>query len=257
MQTTITESQFYFGLLISFWVMAAFTVVNLLFRVAPYGRYQNQSKGWGPEISATVGWIVMEAPASVAPLALFFCSSRRDTVLFVFALIWQVHYFHRAFIFPFRRRGGGQMPLVIALLAVVFNLGNAYLNWRFLTELGPRYDVSWLCDPRFVVGTAIFLLGFGINQHADWILFNLRKPGETGYKIPYGGMYRFISCPNYFGELVEWTGWAILTWSIGGLTFALWTAANLVPRAVSHHRDYHKRFPEYPSERRAVIPFLL
>ncbi len=255
MLQSITESQFYWGLLVTFCGLAVLTVINLLFRAAPYGRYK--SKGWGPEINATFGWVLMEAPASLAPLALFFISSRRDTVLWVFTLLWQIHYFHRAFVFPFRRRGGGTMPLVIALLAVVFNLGNAYLNWRFLTALGPRYDDWWLSDPRFLTGTAVFGIGFVINQHADWVLLHLRKPGETGYKIPFGGMYRYISCPNYFGELVEWFGWAILTWSLGGLTFALWTAANLVPRAVTHHRDYHRRFPEYPSERKAVIPFLL
>jgi len=255
MLTSITESQFYWGLLGSFWILAALTAINLLWRSAPYGRYQRQ--GWGPNIGATLGWVLMEAPASLAPLVLFLASPRRDTVLWTFLLIWQLHYFHRAFVFPFRRRGGGTMPLLIPLFAIVFNLGNAYLNWRFLMELGPTYDVSWLVDPRFLIGSAIFAIGFAVNQHADWVLLHLRKPGETGYKIPFGGMYRFISCPNYFGEVVEWLGWAILTWSPGGLTFFLWTAANLLPRALTHHRDYHRRFPEYPAERKAVIPFLL
>ena len=255
MLMSVSESQFYYGLLGTFWVMAAFTAINLLFRAAPYGRYQR--KGWGPEISATLGWVLMEAPASLALLAFFFVSPRRDIVLWSFTALWQLHYFHRAFIFPFRRRGGGTMPLLIALLAVVFNLGNAYLNWRYLTELGPTYDTTWLTDPRFLVGVAVFVCGFAVNQHADWVLLHLRKPGETGYKIPHGGLYRFISCPNYFGEVVEWIGWAILTWSLGGLTFALWTAANLIPRAIAHHRDYHRRFPEYPTERKAVLPFLL
>ncbi len=255
MLMNLTENQFYLGLLVAYWVLGGLTAINLLFRAAPYGRYTR--KGWGPEIGATAGWIIMEAPASLAPLAFFLLGDRRDTVLWVFTLIWQLHYFHRAFVFPFRRRGGGTMPLAIALTAVVFNVGNAYLNWRYLATLGPVYDPNWLGDWRFLLGATIFLIGFVINQHADWVLLHLRKPGETGYKIPYGGMYRLISCPNYFGELVEWAGWAILTWSLGGLTFAFWTAANLVPRAMSHHRDYHKRFPEYPAERKAVIPFLL
>ena len=83
------------------------------------------------------------------------------------------------------------------------------------------------------------------------------KPGETGYKIPHGGLYHYISCPNYFGELVEWAGWALLTFSLPGLAFFVWTAANLVPRALAHHRDYRARFTHYPAQRRALIPFLL
>jgi steroid 5-alpha reductase family enzyme len=77
----------------------------------------------------------------------------------------------------------------------------------------------------------LFLAGFIINRGADHVLRNLRKPGVAGYKIPYGGLYRWISCPNYFGEIITWIGWAVVTWSLPGLAFAAWTAANLVPRA--------------------------
>ena len=85
----------------------------------------------------------------------------------------------------------------------------------------------------------------------------LRAPGETGYNIPRGGAFEWISCPNYLGELVEWTGWALASWSPAGLAFAVYTAANLVPRALSHHDRYRDRFPEYPPRRSALIPFLL
>jgi protein-S-isoprenylcysteine O-methyltransferase Ste14 len=69
-------------------------------------------------------------------------------------------------------------------------------------------------------------------------------------------MYRWISCPNYFGEIVEWIGWAIATWSLAGLAFALWTAANLAPRAHSHHQWYRESFADYPQERKALVPRL-
>lgn len=88
------------------------------------------------------------------------------------------------------------------------------------------------------------------------ILRRLRRPGDTSYHIPFGGAYRWVSCPNYFGELVEWLGWAILTWSPAGLVFFFWSAANLVPRARTHHRWYREHFADYPRERRALIPFL-
>ena len=114
--------------------------------------------------------------------------------------------------------------------------------------------MSWLSDPRFIVGTVLFIAGFIINRWADNTLRGLRKPGETGYKVPYGGLYEYISCPNYFGEILEWFGWAIATWSLPGLTFAIWTFANLAPRAWSHHKWYHDKFSEYPLDRKALIP---
>lgn len=249
------EEKIYWGLLYSYIAMAALTAISLLFITAPYGRHSRG--GFGPRLPSRLGWLLMEAPASLLPLALFLLSDRRDPVTWAFLLIWQLHYVHRAFVFPFRMRAGAAMPAAVPLLGLVFNLGNGYLNWRYLTLFGPTYAADWLADPRFLIGLFMFLVGMAINQHSDWILLHLRKPGETGYKIPRGGLYRFVSCPNYMGECLEWAGWAVLTWSLPGLVFALWTASNLIPRALSHHRDYLRRFPDYPTERRAVIPFVL
>jgi len=76
------------------------------------------------------------------------------------------------------------------------------------------------------------------------------------YGVPRGGVFGLVSCANYFGEIVEWFGWAALTWSVAGLSFAVWTAANLIPRAYAHHRWYHHTFAHYPRRRKAIIPFL-
>jgi len=84
----------------------------------------------------------------------------------------------------------------------------------------------------------------------------LRRPQESGYKIPYGGLFRWVSCPNYLGEIVIWTGWAVTTWSLPGLAFALWTATNLIPRARANHRWYRNYFPDYPASRKALLPGL-
>jgi steroid 5-alpha reductase family enzyme len=137
-----------------------------------------------------------------------------------------------------------------------FNLVNAYLQARYLFTLGPQQGVEWLADSRFLSGLAVFAAGFCINLHSDHVLRNLRGAADSGYKVPHRGMFRFVSCPNYLGEIVEWCGWALMTWSLPGLAFALWTAANLAPRARSHHRWYVKTFPDYPAGRRALVPFL-
>jgi protein-S-isoprenylcysteine O-methyltransferase Ste14 len=100
----------------------------------------------------------------------------------------------------------------------------------------------------------LFAVGYWINRQADRTLHNLRWPGESGYRIPRGGLYRWISCPNYLGEIVEWLGWAVATWSLPGLAFAVWAIANLAPRAWAHHRWYCNYFADYPSERKALVP---
>ena len=71
-------------------------------------------------------------------------------------------------------------------------------------------------------------------------------------------MYRYVTGANYFGELTEWLGYAILTWSLGGLAFFLWTFANLAPRARAVHGRYVREFgDDYSSlNRRYIIPFI-
>lgn len=236
--------------------LAVVTFVALLVVDAPYGRHIR--RGWGPKIPARVGWIVMEFPAVGAFLWFYAHGEHRlDLVPLALVSLWQVHYVHRTFIYPFRLRARGKrMPAVIAAMALAFNVLNAYVNASWLGRFG-SYDVSWLYDPRFVLGVVIFAAGFCINVASDQILINLRKPGETDYRIPRGGLFRVVSCPNYLGEIVEWTGFAIASWSLPGLAFALYTVANVGPRALANHRWYRQRFENYPAERRALIPFIL
>jgi protein-S-isoprenylcysteine O-methyltransferase Ste14 len=141
-------------------------------------------------------------------------------------------------------------------MGLFFNTVNAYLNGRYIFTFSSGYSNSWLLDTRFVVGVLLFVLGFIMNRQADNTLRQLRQPGESGYKIPYGDFYRWISCPNYFGEILIWVGWAVATWSLAGLAFAAWTAANLAPRARSNHAWYRKQFADYPASRKALIPKL-
>ena len=149
------------------------------------------------------------------------------------------------------------MPLTIVLMAIGFNLVNGYINGYWLGSLSGRYEFSWMWDPRFIIGAVLFISGLVINWQTDNILIHLRKPGETGYVIPHGGLFTYISCPNHFGEIIEWCGFALMTWSLPGMAFAIWTFVNLVPRALHHHQWYTKQFPEYPKERKALIPFIL
>lgn len=254
----MSEAALYPWLLRGFLALGLVTFPVLFFVTAPYGRHAARSRL--PAISATVGWVVMETPSALVPLACLLLGEHRDPGRIALLLLWELHYVHRAFIFPFRRRGGERtMPISVPAAAFAFTSMNSYLNGRWIFTLAPAsdYGAAWLADPRFIAGALLFLIGYAINQHADHVLFNLRKPGETGYKIPRGGLYGLVSCPNYFGEMVEWAGFALASWSLAGACFAIWTIANLLPRAVSHHRWYREKFTDYPAERRAVIPYLL
>lgn len=247
-----------FAWFIPAWIaLAGAVLVALLSRRAPYGRHA--SRGAGPTLDARWGWVLMEAASPALMLTTFATGRHRGAAwAWVFLAMWLAHYVNRALVQPFRWRGRPTpMPWLIALSGACFNLVNGYTNGRWLFELQPGCPEGWLRDPRFVVGAGMFALGMGINVWADEVLRGLRRVGEGGYKIPRGGLYRWVSCPNYLGEIIEWAGFALCTGSPAAAAFAAWTVANLLPRALAHHRWYRARFEDYPTERRAVIPFAL
>jgi len=174
-----------------------------------------------------------------------------------FASLWLLHYFNRTLVFPLRTKTKGKkMPLVIVISAVLFNGVNGFINGYYFGFMSPYYDSTWYSDYRFILGLLLFLVGLIINWSSDNILINIRRKSSDGYRIPRGGLFNLVSCPNHFGEMLEWTGFAILTWSVPAFSFALWTWVNLIPRALDHHKWYHEKFPDYPKERKAVIPFV-
>lgn len=209
-------------------------------------------------IDKKLGWIIMETPILLSVLYFYLSGSNPLNASVVMIAAFVLHYAHRALIYPHRIRvQGKKMPVSMVLMTMFFYSINGYLIGHYFGSLR-EYPISWLSDPRFVVGAALFVLGFIINVRSDTLLINLRAPGESDYKIPRGDLFRYVSCPNYFGEIVEWIGFALMCWSLPGTVYALWVCLALFATGLGTHRWYTRYFHDsYPSERKAVIPFLI
>jgi len=246
-------------ILLYVWMAIAVIILPFLLKITvPYGRHTTNT--WGPLLNNRLSWVLMEVPVVIVFSWLFFSGDAEKTLpVYIFYSLFMLHYFHRIFIFPFIIKGKNKKtPLVIILFATVFNLLNGFFNGYWFGYLNDfHYGISWLTDWRFILGVVLFFAGMYINITSDQTLINLRKGGKTGYYIPYGGMFKYVSSPSLFGEIIEWLGWAMMSWCLPSFSFALWTIANLIPRARDHHRWYHRKFKDYPKERKAVIPFLI
>jgi protein-S-isoprenylcysteine O-methyltransferase Ste14 len=253
----MSEARLYDWLL-GAWVVVALAVVPyLLLRPAPYGRHGRP--GWGPVVNARLAWVLMEVPSPLLMTIMFLLGDRRANLAALAALaLWLGHYLYRSIVFACLLPSTSKpMPVVVLASGAFFNVVNAYLNGRWLFALSPARPAAWLTSVPFLVGVILFVAGFATHVLADRELRRLRRQSGGAYVVPQGPLFRLVSCPNYFGEMVEWTGWAIATLSWPGLVFALWTAANLVPRALKHHAWYRASFADYPPARRAIIPLLL
>jgi 3-oxo-5-alpha-steroid 4-dehydrogenase 1 len=210
------------------------------------------------EVPAKVAWIIQEAPCIAVALWFLwkldlvdFCASQNGVLSFAFL----GHYIQRTLIFPFLIRNGKPTRLIAFVLAFVFCSFNGYLQMKNLTSFrAPDATPAW----QMWVGMSLFAVGMIINIHSDHILRNLRKGGEKGYKIPYGGLFDYVSGANFSGECLEWLGFAIANNSLPAWAFAFFTLSNIGPRAYHHHQWYLSHFgSKYPSERKILIPFVL
>ncbi len=245
-----------FNLFLNIWIgFGLLTFVYLIISKirTPYGRHSKN--GWGVMVNNKWAWFWMEFPALVVmPFLSIIGPNELNPFSILLVSIWFIHYLNRVIIFPLRiKTKGKKMPISIAFSAFFFNIFNGLFN---------GYYVGFIMNPESIynynvlIGLIIFIFGMVINISSDNTLISLRKYSK-GYKIPNGGLFNFVSCPNYFGEIIEWIGFLIIALSLPALSFTLWTFFNLIPRALNHHEWYKETFKNYPIKRKAVIPFVL
>jgi 3-oxo-5-alpha-steroid 4-dehydrogenase 1 len=287
--------------------MALVTLLSVTLFHAPYGRYSADTIV--PIVVDTrAAWILQEMPTlaavgfhfartggastvSLTDLAEDPCQvwsavvngiASTPSVAFIGLALFFVHYVHRTLIFPFMIQPRSPTPIHVMLLANAYCCFNGTLQastWiRFAPTLFAKVTVSNLladpCSPAAIVsavGILLFISGMIINMKSDYALVALRRQTAAGsYSIPRGFAFEFISCPNFFGEGVEWLGYAITaaglsgacicsTAGLVGASFFLYTLSNTFPRGVKHHQWYLNTFKEKYAQlnRKAVIPFLL
>ncbi len=242
------------------WIGLAIAVhVTMFYVTAPFGRHTSDK--WGMMINNKAGWFIMELPSLLIMVYfLAFGSNTTETYVWILFSLWIFHYLNRTIVYPLRIKSTEKkMPMFIVFNAIFFNLVNAWINGYFLAEIATseQYNREWLSSPHFIAGLIVFVTGMMINMKSDTLLIGLRKKGETGYQIPRGFLFDYISSPNLLGEIIEWSGFALMAWNMPALSFAVWTFANLVPRALNHHNWYKEKFSDYPKERKAVFPFIV
>jgi len=270
--------------LFCFFFIGVISFIILFFQDAPYGKLQNDFASFLPKVEGRLAFCLQEFPSFAVFIIVFLYFSTSSsyssakvgsnqemtTHKIISFLLFVGHYFHRSLIYPwFRVHSMAPMNVFVMLLAAAFTTANGYFNAKFLL-----FSSILSLDFLSFLGLFLFVIGFYINFQSDSILNNLRimnnKKNEDGdetsdkneirkkYSIPRGGLFEYVSCANYFGEVVEWFGYYILTRNLASLCFFLWTNANLVPRAISQRRWYIQKFgKEYPTSRKAIFPFIL
>lgn len=223
----------------------------------PYGRFASTS--FGPSVPIRWGWLLMEAPA-LPVYAWVLARSPHGSSPFALACaaLWALHYLNRALVFPLtmRSRPDGRMALLVVGMGAGVAATHAWLYATWTGWLTSSVGCGRLLSPPFVVGAGLWAMGFALILSSEEILRGLRRDGETGYAIPRGAGFAWVSSPHYLGEILAWSGMWLATGAAGGAFVLGVTLANLVPRAAATHAWYKQTFADYPTNRRALVPWL-
>lgn len=251
----------HYGLVILGFVLAVITCISQWFQPAPYGKHEREDPNWGPKVPQRLSHFTSDALTGIIMFSLiFFLYSEKEAdkgvINYVFFGLFLVHTIHRGIITPFTMRyRSPTVPLGITLGATAPNI---LYQGLIANHIGvAAYEESYTYDPRFILGILLYVVGYIINRWADLKLRALRSTkGCTGYYIPYGGLFELVVMPNYFGELIQWIGWTLATWSLSGVVWTLFCAATFVARSRHNLEWYRKEFQDFPRTRKALIPFI-
>lgn len=182
----------------------------------------------------------------------------------VLAAIWLMHYGNRGWLFPLSIRQvpgkRGSFNIVVLAFGMVITTMHGYLNGAFFShDYKHLYSADWLTDPRFSSGWSCTSADSSCwsGRSRSFGTSATRRTRAQPSTRSRTAEALFVTSPAYLGELIAWAGFALLTWSLAGVIIFLITAGNLVPRAFATHKWYQEKFPDYPPERKALIPGLI
>ena len=199
---------------VAWWMIALSfpTFLALLLESKTWGKTLEQRTWWhGPSIEPRLAWFLFESPNLLWAIYTYcFQSSQNDQPLAAYILFgfFVVHYIQRDLVYPWLLSPRTKsVPAAVVMAALLFTSFNGYLQCQTLWHV-QAFPPDWHSHPQFILGLCLGVLGFGINIVSDATLRSLRNQGR-GYQIPKGGLFEFVSTPHYFGEIMEWVGFAI------------------------------------------------
>ena len=253
----------HFGLVIFCFLLAIAVLIFNIVKTVPYGKY---NKGDNTiQVPLRLAFGIMHILTGIVVFTITYFVQRNfdgnrlniDTrVNIVMYCLFTIHYINRGIVDTIaNRHSQRKVALWIPVLGTLTIMFYHFINAQFIGEA--QYLRGYYYDPRFIIGIILFITGFILNRVADGQLICLRTDyKDTQYLIPDGCSFHCISCPNYLGELIEWFGWVIMTWSLAGLVWFLFVAAILIPRARQNHKWYQKELDGYPPKRNALLPLV-
>lgn len=235
---------------------------------------KNGDKIYLKDLGPQIGWATVFLAEYAGPLVIYLLIYQRPWIFYgdagnessvhltahIAAACWTFHYGKRLYETVFVHRfSHATMPF--------FNLfKNCSYYWLFTAYVAYHVNHPQFTSPPLIqvlVGLGGFLLSEIGNFSIHVALRDLRPPGSKERKIPYPTdnpltkLFNLVSCPNYTYEFFSWFFFTVMTQCLPAGLFAAAGLYQMSVWAIGKHKNYKKEFPDYPKNRKAILPFIL
>ncbi|KAL3523702.1 hypothetical protein ACH5RR_016536 [Cinchona calisaya] len=243
---------------VTFLFLAYLGISEIIGNHLKYSKFWNvnsrkTSGGGGIKLSSRPGMILLYAPAALLGLASFFIFPGGGIRFLMLKLAVTVHFSKRVLESLFvHKYSGGMMLDSVIIISSSYSFaaaGMIYIQHMTLEAPEPLVDLKFL-------GLLIFLLGISGNFYHHYLLANLRKENEKGYKIPTGGLFNLVVCPHYLFEILGFLGISFISQTLFSYVCGIGVALYLIGRSYVTRKWYISKFENFPKNVKALIPFV-
>lgn len=217
-------------------------------RRLPYGKFRA-----GGGVNSRIGLALAYATPVLVYIAFWFegGSPRTPYHLAVFGA-FLFHFVRRLFEICFVNSYSRPTPLrALAVIALLY--GGVAASCAFFQVRTVGLSTS---HPIFILGLLIFAFGEVLNGYHHLLLARLRPPDARIYLMPCRGLFGWVACPHYLGEILSFVGYATMSDLLPVWGNAVVITAYLVSRANSTFNWYRREMAmRIPSRWRRLIPF--
>ena len=134
----------------------------------------------------------------------------------------------------------------------------SFVFYAFARAGGNNKQVVGLVE---VIGILLYLSGSYLNTHSEYCRHVWKLRAENRGRLYTKGLFSLSMHINYFGDIVLFTGLAMITHSLGTLVIPLIMAANFVFNIIPSldrylEKKYKDEFKDYSKKTKKLIPLI-
>jgi len=173
----------------------------------------------------------------------------RQVILMFFCWFYVLRLFITVFVFLKRKMAWSEMLLVTGLMS--------FALFSFAKVGGSSFRSIGVLDYFSIF---LYLFGSWINTWSEYTRYVWKNDESNKGRVYTGGLFKLSTHINYFGDIVLFVGFALMTWSFSLLIIPLVMALNfiffIIPRLDKYlAKKYGDEFKEYASKTKKLIPW--